>query len=150
MNIEAKINEIISELNFIKANHKTEQTLEEFCQNFRLTLISKLEQAGAIYDPTLEHELSATGNNTTDKKKFFAFKKSYIPTEREILNSLDSVRRTLSDYMAEIVDLKNLYFNIQRIEGLRDRDAFSDLIRGILVVKEVDNARQRKRIYGGK
>lgn len=141
MNIETKIDGIISELNFIKTNYKKEQTLEEFCLTFRLALISKLEQAGATYDPTLEHEWSATGNNTTDKKKFFAFKKSDIPTEREILNSLDSVRRTLSGYMAEIGDLKNLYFNIQKIEGLRDRYSFSDLIRGILVVKEVDNAR---------
>lgn len=141
MNIEEKIDGIISELNFIKANHKKEQILEEFCQNFRLALISKLEQAGAIYDPTLEYELSATGYNVPDKKKFFAFKKSEVPTEREILNSLGSVRRTLSDYMAEIDDLKNLYFNIQKIEGLRDRDTFSDLIRGILIVKEVENAR---------
>lgn len=125
----------------IEGNFKIHQSMTEFCLNFRLALISKLEQAGAIYDPTLEHEWSATGNNTTDKKKFFAFKKSDVPTEREILNSLDSVRRTLSDYMAEIGDLKNLYFNIQKIEGLRDRDAFSHLIRGILVVKEVENAR---------
>lgn len=128
-------------MNFIKANHKTGQTLTEFCLTFRLALISKLEQTGATYDPTLEYELIATNNNTTDKKKFFAFKKSDVPTEREILNSLDSVRRTLSGYMAGIGDLKNLYFNIQKIEGLRDRDAFSDLIRGILVVKVVDNAR---------
>lgn len=141
MNIEGKIDGIISELNFIKTNYKKEQTLEEFCQNFRLALISKLEQMGAIYDPTLENEWGALGNNTTDKKKFFAFKKSDVPTEREILNSLDSVRRILSGYMAEIGDLKNLYFNIPKIEGLRDMHAFSDLIRGILVVKEVDNAR---------
>lgn len=131
MNLEEKID----------GNFKIHQSMSEFCLNFRLALISKLEQSGAIYDPTLELEWSATGNNTTDKKKFFAFKKSDVPTEREILNSLDRVRRTLSDYMAEIGDLKNLYFNIQKIEGLRDRDAFSDLIRGILAVKEVDNAR---------
>lgn len=131
MNLEEKID----------GNFKIHQSMSEFCLNFRLALISKLEQSGAIYDPTLELEWSATGNNTTDKKKFFAFKKSDVPTEREILNSLDRVRRTLSDYMAEIGDLKNLYFNIQKIEGLRDRDAFSDLIRGILVVKEVENAR---------
>ena len=41
--------------------------------------------------------------------------------------------------MTEIGDLKSLYFNIQKIESLRDRDAFSDLVRGILVVKEVSN-----------
>ncbi len=139
MNIETKLDGIISELNFIKTNYKEGQTLEGFCQNFRLALISKLEQMGAIYDPTLEYEWNPSGNNTTDKKKFFAFKKSDVPTEREFLNSLDSVRRTLSGCMAEIGDLKNLYFNIQKIEGLRDRDAFSDLIRGILVVKEVGN-----------
>lgn len=136
MNIETKLDGIISELNFIKTKCKKEQTLEEFCITFRLALILKLEQAGAIYDPTLEHEWSATGNNT-----FFAFKKSDIPTEREILNSLDSIRRTLSGYMAEIGDLKNLYFNIQKIECLRDGYVFSNLVRGILVVKEVDNAR---------
>ena len=141
MNIEKSIDDIIDELNSIKDNFKPSQPMTEFCYNFRLALISKLEQAGAIYDPTLESEWDALGNNTTDKKKFFAFKKSDVPTEREILNSLDSVRRTLSDYMAGIGDLKNLYFNIQKIEGLRDRDAFSELIRGILVVKEVDNAR---------
>lgn len=140
MNIEKSIDDIIDELNSIKDNFKPSQSMTEFCYNFRLALISKLEQAGAIYDPTLEYGLSTTANNTTEKK-FFAFKKSDVPTEREILNSLDSVRRTLSDYMAEIGDLKNLYFNIQKIEGLRDRDAFSDLIRGILVAKEVDNAR---------
>ena len=39
-------------------------------------------------------------------------------------------------------DLKNLTFNIIKIEGLRDRDAFSDLIRGILVVKEVENVQR--------
>lgn len=141
MNIEKSIDDIIDELNSIKDNFKPSQQMTEFCYNFRFALISKLEQMGAIYDPTLENEWDATGNNTTDKKKFFAFKKSDIPTEREILNSLDSVRRTLSGYMAEIGDLKNLYFNIQKIEGLRDRYSFSDLIRGILVVKEVDNAR---------
>lgn len=140
MNIETKLDGMISELNFIKINYKEGHTLEEFCQNFKIALISKLEQMGAIYDPTLENEWNPSGNNTTDKKKFFAFKKSDVPTEREILNSLDSVRRTLSGYMAEIGDLKNLSFNIQKIEGLRYRDAFSDLIRGILVVKGLNNA----------
>lgn len=130
MNIEEKVN----------GNFKIHQSMTEFCYNFRLALISKLEQMGAIYDPTLEYEWNPSGNNTTDKKKFFAFKKSDVPTEREILNSLDSVRRTLSGYMAEIGDLKNLSFNIQKIEGLRYRDAFSDLIRGILVVKGLNNA----------
>lgn len=139
MNIEKGIDDIIDELNSIKDNLKPSQSMTEFCYNFRLALISKLEQAGAIYDPTLECEWDALGNNTTDKKKFFAFKKSDVPTEREILNSLDSVRRTLSGYMAEIGDLKNLSFNIQKIEGLRDIYAFSSLIRGILVVKEVKN-----------
>lgn len=141
MNIEKSIDDIIDELNFIKDNFKPSQSMTEFCYNFRLALISKLEQAGAIYDPTLEFEWNSSGNNTTDKKKFFAFKKSDVPTEREILNSLDSVRRTLSGYMAEIGDLKNLSFNIQKIEGSRDCNAFFDLILGFLVVKEAENAR---------
>lgn len=123
----------------MNGNFKIHQSMTEFCYNFRLALISKLEQMGAIYDPTLEYEWNSSGNNTTDKKKFFVFEKSDVLTEREILNSLDSVRRTLSNYMVEIGDLKNLYFNIQNIEGLRDREAFSDLIRGILVVKGGDN-----------
>lgn len=139
-NLQDKIDNIISELNFIKNNLEKEQSMADFCAAFRLALISKLEQDGAIYDPTLEHEWSAAGNNTTDKKKFFAFKKSDRPTEREILNNLDSVRRTLSSYMADFGSLNDLTFNIIKIEGLRDRDAFSDLIRGILVVKEVKNA----------
>lgn len=137
MNIEKSIDDIIDELNSIKDNLKPSQSMTEFCYNFRLALISKLEQAGAIYDPTLESEWDATGNNTTDKKKFFAFKKSDIPTEREILNSLDRIRRTLSDYMTEIGDMKSIYFNIIRLEGLRAYNGFSDLIRGILVVKKV-------------
>lgn len=74
-----------------------------------------------------------------EKRNAALFLTSDVLTEREILNSLDSVRRTLSNYMVEIGDLKNLYFNIQEIEGLRDRDAFSDLIRGILVVKGGDD-----------
>lgn len=129
MNIKRKMN----------GNFKIHQSMPKFCYNFRLALISKLEQMGAIYDPTLEYEWNPSGNNTTDKKKFFAFEKSDVLTEREILNSLDSVRRTLSNYMVEIGDLKNLYFNIQKIESLRDKDSFSDLIRGILVVKGGDN-----------
>lgn len=140
MNIEKSIDDIIDELNSIKDNFKPSQQMTEFCYNFRLALISKLEQTGATYDPTLEHEWNATNNNTIDKKKFFAFKKSDVPTEREILNSLDSICRILSDYMAGIGDLKNLSFNIQKIEGLRDCYTSSSLIRGILVVKEVDNA----------
>ena len=139
-NLQDKIDNIISELNFVKNNLEKEQSMEDFCAAFKLALISKLEQDGAIYDPTLEHEWSASGNNTTDKKKFFAFKSSYNPTEREILNNLDSVRRTLSSYMADFGSLNDLTFNIIKIEGLRDRDAFFFFFRGILVVKEVKNA----------
>lgn len=139
-NIQSKLDNIISELNFIKNNIKRDATITEFCLYFRLALISKLKQTGATYDPTLEHEWSASGNNTTDKKKFFAFKKSDIPTEQEILDALERIYGILSEYMSDFGDLKNLTFNIIKIEGLRDRDAFSDLIRGILVVKEVENA----------
>lgn len=141
-NIQSKLDNIISELNFIKNNIKRDATITEFCLYFRLALISKLEQTGATYDPTLEHEWSATGNNTTDKKKFFAFKKSDIPTEQEILDALERIYGILSEYMSDFGDLKNLTFNIIKIEGLRDRDAFSDLIRGILVVKEVENVQR--------
>lgn len=140
-NIQDKIDNIISELEFVKNNIKRDATITEFCLYFRLALISKLEQAGAKYDPTLENEWNAKGNNTTDKKKFFAFKKSDIPTEQEILDALDRIYITLSSYMAELCDLEKLSFNIIKIEGLRDREAFSDLIRGILVVKVVENAK---------
>ena len=51
------------------------------------------------------------------------------------------MHNTLIEYMTEIGDLKSLYFNIQKVE-IRDRDAFSDLVRGILVVKEVNNDSQ--------
>lgn len=134
--LQDKIDNIISELEFVKNNIKRDATITEFCLYFRLALISKLEQTGAKYDPTLEHEWNATGNNITDKKKFFAFKKSDIPTEDEILDSLKRMYCVLTEYMSEVGCLENLTFNI-KIEGLRDRDAFSDLIRGILVVKEV-------------
>lgn len=141
MDIKERIDLIISELKFLKANYLKEQAITEFCRDFRIALISKLEQTGAIYDPTLEYELNATGNNTTDKKKFFAFKKSDSSTEVEFLTNLRRMYEVVIEYMSQFGGLKNLYFNIQQIEGLRDRDAFSDLIRGILVVKEVNNAR---------
>lgn len=136
-NIQDKIDNIISELEFVKNNIEKLETTTEFCTWFRLALISKLEQTGAKYAPTLEHIWSHTGNNITENKKFFAFKISDTPTERETLNNLESVRRTLSSYMANLCDVKNLSFNIIKLEGLRDKDAFSDLIRGILIVKEV-------------
>lgn len=64
-NLQDKIDNIISELNFIKNNLEKEQSMADFCAAFRLALISKLEQDGAIYDPTLEHEWSASGNIST-------------------------------------------------------------------------------------
>lgn len=139
-NLQDKIDNIISELEFVKSNIKRDATITEFCLYFRLALISKLEQVGAKYDPTLEHEWSAAGNNTTDKKKFFAFKKSDIPTEQEILATLERIYGIILEYMKEFGSIENLTFNIIKIEGLRDREAFSDLVGGILVVKVVDNA----------
>lgn len=127
-------------LNFIKNNLEKEQSMEDFCAAFRLALISKLEQTGVKYDPTLEHEWSAIGNNTTDRKKFFAFKKSVIPTEQEILDALERVYGIILEYMKEFGSIENLTFNIIKIEGLIDREAFSDLVRGILVVKVVKDA----------
>lgn len=139
MNVRQIVDEIDREVRRIIEENRIKISAAVFCWIFKLALISKLEQAGAKYDPTLECEWNATGNNTTDKKKFFAFKKSDEATEQEILESLKRMHNTLIEYMTEIGDLKSLYFNIQKIESLRDRDAFSDLVRGILVVKAVSN-----------
>lgn len=139
MNVRQIVDEIDREVRRIIEENRIKVSAVVFCLVFRLALISKLEQAGAKYDPTLELEWRATGNNTTDKKKFFVFKKSDEATEQEILESLKRMHNTLIEYMTEIGDLKSLYFNFLKIESLRDRDAFSDLVRGILVVKAVSN-----------
>lgn len=141
MNVRQIVDEIDGGIRRMIEENRIKISTAVFCWIFKLALISKLEQAGAKYDPTLENEWGATGNNTTDKKKFFAFKKSDEATEQEILESLKRMHNTLIEYMTEIGDLKSLYFNIQKVE-IRDRDAFSDLVRGILVVKEVNNDSQ--------
>lgn len=136
-NIKDKINNIISELEFVKNNIKCGTTMEEFCIYFKLALISKFEQAGVKYDPTLENEWEVTGNNTTDNKKFFAFKKSDSPTEQEILNDLARAYEVFLSYMVDCFgSLNSLTFNIIKIEGLKDMYNFSELIRIILVVKK--------------
>lgn len=140
-NIQDKIDNIISDLEFVKNNIKCNATITEFCLYFRLALISKLEQAGVRYNPALEYKEYPDDCNTTDDRKFFAFKKSVIPTEQEILDALERVYGIILEYMKEFGSIENLTFNIIKIEGLRDRDAFSDLIRGILVVKVVKDAR---------
>lgn len=56
------------------------------------------------------------------------------------MENLKETYKILSEYMPEFGNLENMIFNIIKIEGLRDRHSFSDLIRGILVVKEVKNA----------
>lgn len=134
-----RINKIISELEFLKNNFEHQANSTEFCTNFRLALISKLEQAGVKYDETLEHEWSAHGTNTTDKKKFFAFKINNLNSENEILLKLKSVFSICLEGMQDFGDLQNLSFNIIKIERLRDKDSFSDLVRGLLAVKEVHN-----------
>lgn len=135
-----RINKIISELEFLKNNFEHQINSTEFCTNFRLALISKLEQAGAKYDETLEHVWSANGTNTTDKKKFFAFKINDLNSENETLFNLKSVFNRCLEGMQDIGHLQELSFNISKIELLCDRDSFSDLVRGLLVVKEVNNA----------
>ena len=106
-NIQSKLDNIISELNFIKNNLEKEQSMEDFCAAFKLALISKLEQAGAIYDPTLEHIWCHAGSNTTENKKFFAFKKSPEPEENEILSNLKNISSVLTEYRAEFGSLAN-------------------------------------------
>jgi len=86
--ITVRINQIIDELNFIKQNFIKEQTTTEYCTNFKIALISKLQQAGIEYNPELEFDMTVKNNNTTDKKRFFAFKKEMNPTEKETLTSL--------------------------------------------------------------
>jgi len=48
----------------------------------------------------------------------------------------------LIEYLSKFESYKNLRFNIIKLENLRDKNSFVDLVRGMLIVKEVDNVRE--------
>lgn len=135
-NLQDKIDNIISELNFIKNNLEKKQSMEDFCAAFKLALISKLEQAGVRYNPALEYKEYPDDCNTTDDRKFFAFKLSKKPTEREILNRLDNAHRILENYIASLSCQDVIFFNVLTLENLSEEKSPENLFRGCFVIKE--------------
>ena len=136
--LKEKLHATISELKNIEESIDFEISSIQQCNTIKIALISLLKAIGAKYDENLIYEY---GQNIVNKK-FFATKIFDINDNNEILKVIDIIYSTLSDVIMEKsnCELDRITFNIQNIETLRDRDAFADLLRGILVYKvEVEN-----------
>ncbi len=136
--LKEKLHATISELKNIEESIDFKISSIQQCNTIKIALISLLKAIGAKYDENLIYEY---GQNIVNKK-FFATKIFDINDNNEILKVIDIIYSTLSDVIMEKsnCELDRITFNIQNIETLRDRDAFADLLRGILVYKvEVEN-----------
>lgn len=122
------------ETNEYKIKFNFDDNMIEFCLFCRLLLISKLEQAGLMYNSTLKYEEEQLNENTTNLKKYFAFVIADEFSEREFLNSINNIYKAILEYMQELGDINNLAFNIQEINILKDNHNFKNLVRGICAI----------------
>lgn len=71
-------------------------------------------------------------------KKFFAFKENDITklTVKEILERADRIEKLLKEVIKENnIPLDCMEFNFYKLENLRDREGFDDLIRGTFLYR---------------
>lgn len=138
-NLKERLKATILELKDIEENIDFKNSSIQQCNTIKIALISLLKATGAKYDENLIYEY---GQNVVDKK-FFASKIWDINDDNDVLKSIDTIYSMLSDIIMEKsnCELDRITFNIQKIETLRDKEPFADLLRGILAYKvdEVEN-----------
>ena len=132
------IKEIEKLLNCMKRRYAMDmQVVSIVMKGIEIALIEKLQGLGMRYNPKLKYEDIPTGYPTNIKcKKFFAFKVDDYSkfTNQVILNKANEIYNTIVEVLANAdLDVEKLEFSIPKFEQLRDKDSFSDLVRGIVV-----------------
>lgn len=138
-----EIRKIEESLNYLKQRYSMcNQLVSIVLKGIEIALIEKLQGVGMKYNPVLKYEDIPTGYPyNTEYKKFFAFKVDDYSkfTNQEILNEANKIYNMIIEVLANAdLDVEKLEFSIPKIEQLRDKDSFSDLVRGIVIWRKYE------------
>lgn len=131
-NVEESITEALSRI------HDASEVLDLFMQEVEnkqqakpspldfltIVLVDRFRKYGALFDIKLENK----------EKKFFAIKTDNLDDAgiTDVLKMADDIEKIVVNSIIENgLAVKNIKFNLMKLESLRDKDTFSDLIRGI-------------------
>lgn len=133
-----EIRKIGESLNYLKQRYSMcNQLVLIVLKGIEITLIEKLQGVGMKYNPELKYEdIPTSYPYNTEYKKFFAFKVDDYSkfTNQEILNKSNEIFNLIIEKLANAgLEVEELEFSIPKIEQLRDKASFSDLVRGIVI-----------------
>lgn len=113
---------------------KQKRNVSTAIECIRLCTIHALEHEGLTYNPNITEIVQ-------DNRKFFCFKVSDAETisDKEILSLSKGIIEGFLDKL-RMVDIhpRNYEFSIIKMERLSDKDSFSELVRGMITWRRID------------
>lgn len=104
-----------------------------YLEKFKVALTALLISYGFSYEPQLDID------NYKDKK-FFAFKLLDVNNETEFYEHLEYISSIVGKYIDENRTNRHATFKIVKLENLHDKDEFTDLVRGLVYMRYLDEA----------
>ena len=104
-----------------------------YLEKFKVALTALLISYGFSYEPQLDID------NYKDKK-FFAFKLLDVNNETEFYEHLEYISNIVGKHIDENRTNRHATFKIVKLENLHDKDEFTDLVRGLVYMRYLDEA----------
>ena len=113
---------------------QTQQSeIDIYLEKFKVALTALLLGNGFSYDTEIDID------NYKDKK-FFAFKLLDVNNEKELYEHLYRMFEQIGKYIEQNRINRHVFFKIVKLENLQDKDALTDLVRGLVYMRYVDEA----------
>lgn len=128
-----KIVQLTPDGNDMADNECVQNFTDIYLEKFKVALTALLISCGFSYDVELNM------NNCNDKK-FFAFKLLDTKNEIELLQHIDYIYNLVYPFIEKNRVNRHVFFKIEKLENLHDKDDFTDLVRGIVVMRYKNEA----------